>query len=143
MPTIPADLLEAYNTTIIEVALPNESFVVSASVSSGEIALPQLLRPGFWVITPCNPRSKKLSDQTNAVRFKAFWLTACQQMNDLNGASCFRAVGRSPDGAWAEDSVAFVGISKKEALTLARKHDQNAVYCVTSLGVEVLMADEA
>jgi hypothetical protein len=137
MPTLPADLLAAYNTAIIDVVLPHGNFVVSAGVSAGEIELPVLLRPLFWVITPCNPRSKKLSARTNTQRFEAFWSAACKQ--NERGASCFQAVGRSPDGAWSEDSVAFVGMSEREAITLARKYDQNAVYRVTSSGVQVVV----
>lgn len=139
MPTLPADLLAAYNTAIIDVVLPHGNFVVSAGVSAGEIELPVLLQPLFWVITPCNPRSKKVSARTNTQRFEAFWSEACEQ--NERDVSCFQAVGRSPDGTWSEDSVAFVGMSELEALTLARNHEQNAVYCVSPSGVHVVVVD--
>jgi hypothetical protein len=130
------ELRRHYAETLIEVFLPEECFSVCANAGPGTVYLPPSLEPFFWVITPCNPRSVPLSPAENKVRYDNFWQEAQAQIP--SGVRCFEAIGRGADGKWSEKSVAFVGLAEKAAIALAVRHEQNAIYRVSTNGVALV-----
>ena len=54
--------------------------------------------------------------------------TARERRADLAAGCRLPAVGSSPDGVWAEKSVAVVGIDLVAARSLGREFGQNAVF---------------
>lgn len=136
-------LMELYQKTIIEVHLKEGDFVASPAPGVGSLVLPPALQPFFWVITPCNPESKLLSEAENQARFQSFWSEAQARSKRPGGVPCFRAVGRSEDSIWQEQSVAFVGLDQAAAVALAISHEQNALFWVGPTGVRIVGALKA
>ena len=54
--------------------------------------------------------------------------TTRERRADLAAGCRLPAVGSSPDGVWAEESVAVVGIDLVAARSLGREFGQNAVF---------------
>ena len=77
----------------------------------------------FWVVTAWNPFSEELSSAVNAGRHAKL----CERLGN-DGLTWLPAVGSSPDGGWAEESVAVVGIDSVAARSLGREFGQNAVF---------------
>ena len=77
----------------------------------------------FWVVTAWNPFSEELSSAVNAGRHAEL----CQRLGN-DGLAWLPAAGSSPDGGWAEESVAVVGIDLVAARSLGREFGQNAVF---------------
>jgi len=142
MPTIPSELLNAYQSTWIDVSLADETWSVYAGMVEAVLALPPELKAGFWVITPCNPQSQKVSDAENRERYVAFWEHARTWAKGLDRV-CYRAVGRSEEGTWSEASVAFVGMAANEAHEWGRTYDQMGLYWVDASGVRIVAVGDA
>ena len=81
----------------------------------------------FWVVTAWNPFSEELSSAVNAGRHAKL----CERLGN-DGLTWLPAVGSSPDGGWAEESVAVVGIDSVAARSLGREFGQNAVFEVAA-----------
>jgi hypothetical protein len=143
MAKLSPELLDLYRKTVIEVYLKDGTFMASADPSVESLVLPPPLQPYFWVITPCNPESKRLSSAENQARFQSFWSEAQARSERPGGVSCFRAVGRSTEGAWREQSVAFVGLDQDAAVALAISHEQNALFWVGEAGARIVSALKA
>ena len=77
----------------------------------------------FWVVTAWNPFSEELSSAVNAGRHAKL----CERLGN-DGLTWLPAVGSSPDGGWAEESVAVVGIDRAAARALGREFGQHAVF---------------
>ena len=77
----------------------------------------------FWVVTTWNPFSEELSSAVNASRHAEL----CERLGN-DGLAWLPAVGSSPDGGWAEESVAVVGIDRAAARALGREFGQHAVF---------------
>jgi len=77
----------------------------------------------FWVVTALNPFSEELAPAENARRHAELVARL-----DADGVSWLPAVGSSPDGQWAEESVAITGIDRETARALGRAFDQHAVF---------------
>ena len=137
MPTIPPELFKAYQSTWIDVSLGDETWSVYAGMGEAVLALPPELKAGFWVITPCNPQSQKVSDAENQERYAAFWKHA-RTWAKASGRVCYRAVGRSAEGTWSEVSVAFVGMDASEAHEWGRTYDQMGLFWVDTSGVRIV-----
>ena len=80
-----------------------------------------------WVVTAWNPFSEELSSAVNAGRHAKL----CERLGN-DGLTWLPAVGSSPDGGWAEESVAVVGIDSVAARSLGREFGQNAVFEVAA-----------
>jgi hypothetical protein len=126
------ELLDAYGSTLIEVKLP--AFTWSVDPREEGVAPPAELAPEAWVITACNPRSQVLSEAENQVRNREL-----RQLLEARGVRIFEAEGRSVDGSWREASFAVVGLKASEIEALAMHFDQNAVFRISDLGVEVVI----
>ena len=77
----------------------------------------------FWVVTAWNPFSEELSPLVNAGRHAEL----CQRFEN-DGLTWLPAVGSSPDGGWAEESVAVWGLESEAARLLGREFGQHAVF---------------
>jgi len=90
----------------------------------GQPAVASLAERGaFWVVTAWNPFSEELAPAENTGRHAEL----CQRLEN-DGLTWLPAVGSSPDGGWAEESVAVVGIDLVVARSLGREFGQNAVF---------------
>ena len=77
----------------------------------------------FWVVTAWNPFSEELAPDENARRHAELLARL-----EADGLVWLPAVGSSPDGQWAEESMAVVGIDRETARALGRDFDQHAVF---------------
>jgi hypothetical protein len=125
------ELRRAYLDAVIEVTAADGT-VTSCSATSGPPPLPDGATR-LHVITACNPRSQALPDAENERRNRAL----ARDLADA-GLTVLAAVGRSPDGAWVEESFAVVDGDEAVVLDLAARHDQHAIYRVTPTDVEVI-----
>lgn len=74
-------------------------------------------------ITACNPYSQQVEAAANAAK-------QAELENDLKlrGLNFIAGEGRHPAGGWpAEMSFLVLGVSRKEAMELGRRYEQNAV----------------
>ena len=87
----------------------------------------------YFVITAWNPFSKQLSLDENRRRNS-------ELENDLLAvnAELLKAIGRSNDWKWFEESFAVRNIALKEIIQKARKYQQNAIFQVTTEGRKVI-----
>ena len=77
----------------------------------------------FWVVTAWNPFSEELAPDENARRHADL-----VERLVVDGVAWLPAVGSSPNGQWAEESVAVAGIDREAARALGRAFDQHAVF---------------
>jgi len=76
-------------------------------------------------VTAANPRSEPRSDEENQ-----FLLAALREYVDAAGHVFLEGEARDPKGQWVEPSLLILGISRAEAIKLARAFEQNAiVFC--------------
>jgi hypothetical protein len=61
---------------------------------------------------------------------------------DGRGLTHCRAIGSSPDGSWSEEGFAIVGMSRDQALALARAYGQMAIYEVTGTRNVIVACDD-
>lgn len=87
----------------------------------------------YFVITAWNPFSKQLSLDENRRRNS-------ELENDLLAvnAEMLKAIGRSNDWKWFEESLAVRNMSLSEIVQVARKYQQNAIFHVTTEGRKVI-----
>lgn len=83
-------------------------------------------RVSEWAyITACNPRSRRLAPEENALRMAALVV-------DLGviGWPLVHGAGVPSEGDWdSEPSVLVLGLSRPAALELARRYEQHAIVC--------------
>jgi len=106
-------LFQAYEETTIEIFL-------------SENQLKDLGWKEYFVITAWNPFSKELSLTENRARNIALH----QELLEM-GAELLKAVGRSNDWMWLEESFAVNGISQSKMIQLAKKYQQNAIFQIS------------
>ena len=87
----------------------------------------------YFVITAWNPFSKQLSLDENRRRNS-------ELENDLLtvNAELLKAIGRSNDWKWFEESLAVRNMSLSEIVQVAKKYQQNAIFQVTTEGRKVI-----
>jgi hypothetical protein len=88
----------------------------------------------YAIITACNPRSRKLSDQENCIKNREL------QRNLAHFHYASVNVG-DPSFEWVEASFA-VDISLSQACELAQKYEQNAIYWVENGVLSLVSCDE-
>lgn len=85
------------------------------------------------VVTASNPSRQRFGEdadtEANTALAGELW---------TRGIPMARAVGRSPDGRHSEESVALFGRTRQEALALARRYGQEAIFEVTRDAVLVV-----
>jgi len=104
--------------------------------------LPAAWGPPIWVLTAGDPYPVELTAEENAERERI--LIAELDEADISNDP---ALGRSPDGSTSEISRALRGIDRAQALAIAERHGQLAVYeiddrirCVDVASAEVITA---
>ena len=107
-------LFQAYEETTIE-------------IFQSENQLKDLGWKEYFVITAWNPFSKELSLTENRRRNDELE----KELLDL-GAELMKAVGRSHDWKWLEESFAVRGISQMEIIQIAKKYQQNAIFKISN-----------
>ena len=87
----------------------------------------------YFVITAWNPFSKQLSLDENRRRNS-------ELEKDLLAlrAELLKAIGRSNDWKWFEESLAVRNMSLSEIVQVAKKYQQNAIFQVTTEGRKVI-----
>lgn len=117
----------AYATTIVTIHLDEtQPWSSEAEPWSG---------PETWIITAHNPFGQVQSRVLNQAATDR--LAAILQQR---GWPTWRAVGKSPDGTWSEDSFAVVAPGH-DVLVLASLFDQDAIFRVVDNHVDVVTAD--
>jgi hypothetical protein len=104
--------------------------------------LPAVWGPPIWVLTAGDPYPVELTAEENAERERVLIAEL-----DEAGISHDPALGRSPDGSTSEISRALRGIDRVQALAIAERHGQLAVFeiddrirCVDVASGEVVTA---
>ena len=116
-------LVEAYRQAEYVVREPR----IVIRIGEPNDALEALLGPaaGGAFLTAANPRSERRSAQENARRTALLGEELARA-----GYRCLDGESRDEQGGWAEASFLVLGISRAEALALARRFEQNAlVWC--------------
>ena len=103
-------LFQAYEGTTIE-------------IFQSENQLKDLGWNEYFVITAWNPFSHELELDENRRRNDELE----KELLGL-GAELLKAVGRSQDWKWFEESFAVKGISQSEIIEIANKYQQNAIF---------------
>ena len=118
---ISKELLEGYQATCYSILNPNIDIYLSKENEVLQSFLKEQHFDSWCFITACNPFSKALSlEENNALNKK---LEA-----DLSIYTIFPAAGKDTLGDWPPEISFFVGnISKKQALFLGKKYEQNAI----------------
>lgn len=108
------DIFQAYEQTVVE-------------IYQSEKQLSELDRAEYFVITAWNPYSQELSLTENRRRNDEL-----QKELMLSGAVIHRAIGRSDDWKWFEESYAVQKIGLIEIVNMAKKYQQNAIFQISS-----------
>ena len=87
----------------------------------------------YFLITAWNPFSKKLSFAENQERNLSLGRDLLQ-----SGASVTKALGRSVDWEWVEESFAVKNINLENVIRLAKKYEQNAIFEVSPNGRKII-----
>ena len=108
--SVPNSLAQSYEETIVEIILDDHE-------------MQGLGWAEYFLITAWNPFSQKLTVTENLKRNELL-------LEDLRtlGAESMRAIGRSPDWEWFEESFAAKKISLELVVDLAKKYEQNAIF---------------
>jgi hypothetical protein len=106
-------LFQAYEETTIE-------------IFQSENQLKDLGWKEYFVITAWNPFSEELLLTENRARNIALH----EELLEM-GAELLKAVGRSNDWMWLEESFAVKGISQSKMIQMAKKYQQNAIFQIS------------
>jgi hypothetical protein len=94
--------------------------------------------PPIFVLTAYNPNGIERDPTQNVAAEQEL-----ERELDRAGVASWPAVGRSPDGAWAEPGVAVAGIDRAAACAYGRSYGQLAVFEVTDREVHVVRCADA
>jgi hypothetical protein len=130
-----ADVWAAYARAEIDLALPDGRRLTFVPARPGTVE-------GIWpfesaetlhVITAWNPGSRPATAAENVERQAALAAELAE-----GGLRWLPAVGRSPDGAWQEESMAIRDLSRAAAVTLGRRFGQRAIYELSATGLAIV-----
>ena len=119
-------------TEITDQTEPNPLVWAGANAAALPLAAP------VHVITAQNPSEQVLSDQVNQQRHK---LLETYLLLRAPGAELQEVVGRSTQGSWAEASWAISGLTRADALAIAHRFQQRAIFELTEAEVIVIGVD--
>ena len=114
------DLFQAYEETTIDII-------------QSENQLKDLGWNEYFVITAWNPFSEPLSLDENRRRNSELEKDLLELRADL-----LKAIGRSDDWKWFEESFAVRNINLREIVQMAVKYQQNALFQITTEGRKVI-----
>jgi len=123
---------DAFSATEI-VGLDDPGLVLAGT---GAAALP--LPAPVHVITAQNPHERVLEDDVNEERHR---LLHCYLQMRAPEAQWIEVLGRSCSGPWAEASWAISGLTRAEALAIAQRFEQRAIFELTEADVHVIGVD--
>jgi hypothetical protein len=107
-------------------------------VWAGANAAPLPLAAPVHVVTAQNPSEQVLSDQVNHQRHK---LLEKYLLLRAPSAQLQEVVGRSTQGSWAEASWAISGLARADALAIAQRFQQRAIFELTEHTMRVIAMD--
>jgi Protein of unknown function (DUF3293) len=117
---VPRHVREAYRWTEVSIELPRRGWLPATRAM-------RTLSPPVFVITASNPKSERFAEALNQERNGELRL----ELFDA-GADVLCAVGSSPDGQHVEESLAALGIGRRRARAIGRRHGQWAIFELTS-----------
>jgi uncharacterized protein DUF3293 len=94
------------------------------------------LKLPIFIITAHNPDAERLPDEEN--RSRNLKLRGLLEERRL---AWLEAVGRAPDGSWAESSFAISGLAEADAIEIGGQFGQLAIFMVTLDHVVVIPID--
>jgi hypothetical protein len=123
MTMLSESLLKKYLASSYRIEAPGGQLILHVGVRSEDLAALQRMRgvASSTFITAWNPGSEALDEAENRRRNEALAREASAAGFDL-----LRASGHSPDRDWCEESYLILGITRGDALALARKYGQVA-----------------
>jgi hypothetical protein len=128
----PEDPWIAYARTIVEIAPPARAPFRILPAPKGQVGTwPAGLGAEIFVITAWNPHSQPLDDNENRLRQATL-------ESELRRLELWPAVGLDPHSEYREEGVAVSGLSEMEAVTLAARYDQNAIFSWTPAAWSIL-----
>lgn len=95
--------------------------------------IPDSLPESFYIVTAWNPFGKTVSVEENRVR-------DAQLEREVLSRKPFRVIGMSPDEKHGEPGWGFVA-TEEEALALAMKYEQDAIYHIRANHLTLISAD--
>ena len=100
-------------------------------IQIGEVAEPAEVEPGrlIHLITAWNPMGQSQPLDVNLARQRDF-----ESRLDLEERDWSRAAGVAEDGTWTEAGAAIRGVTRAQALAIARREEQEAIYEWDPLG---------
>ncbi len=97
------------------------------------VTAPASGEPPTFVLTAYNPNGSQLNDERNTTANERLGTA----IRELGGDIC-PAVSRSPSGEWAEPSFLTIGITREQALELADRYGQKAIFELDDQHVRVI-----
>lgn len=79
-----------------------------------------------FIITPCNPQSKRIDTAENDARLRAM-----QQRLTQSGWSYVKSLACAEDGTWVESGFCIFDIGEQDAQRLGRQYQQHAIVKTT------------
>jgi hypothetical protein len=131
-----ADWLGLWLKTRLVVRIGGRSVNLDAVPAASWAAAIAPLRSPLVLVTAWNPQGRERDRRVNRAANHA--LRAALDAEHLEWCP---ALGRAPDGSWAEPGFAVGGLADDAAAALGRRWDQIAVYVVTRDEVAVLASD--
>jgi uncharacterized protein DUF3293 len=90
----------------------------------------------LFIVTAHNPDAKRLPDEENRSRNLEL-----RKLLEERGLSWHEAVGRAPDGSWAESSFAISGLTEADAIEIGGRFGQVSIFMVSLDHVVVIATD--
>jgi hypothetical protein len=122
----PGDPWESYARTVVDVVLPGGAVVVRAAPGGTAGEWPFESRKPVFILTAWDPGTERPSTEENRMRQSAL-------VEDLGrwSATMWPAMGADPLSAHREEGVAVSGLSAADAVALAARYRQDAIFVWT------------
>lgn len=122
---IPPKLQAKYGETVVEIFLDGKTLTHQELYESW--------KSDFYMITASNPFSQLLDNKENEKRNQILYDLLSPDHSQILGA-----IGRSPDGSWAEKGWVVISDSERDLVALAQKFEQNAIFKFSTTGKEII-----